>query len=138
MLQVFAFRSEVLRVARYDFLQTAEQGTLNYRTRKFSVFSLLYLQVIDLCDIPPECGLEWCHLLPHVTFRVLAAGGDGTVGWILNAIDNLKLKVRDRCPCPRGEFSSSAKQKSSRQATLDFFGPFSFVCCVCGRFKWCV
>ena len=50
-------------------------------------------QVIDLCDIPPECGLEWCHLLPHVTFRVLAAGGDGTVGWILKAIDNLKLKV---------------------------------------------
>ena len=52
------------------------------------------MKVIDLCDLPPECGLEWCHLLPHVTFRVLAAGGDGTVGWILSAIDNLKLKVR--------------------------------------------
>jgi len=49
-------------------------------------------QVIDLADIPPECGLQWCQLLPHVTFRVLAAGGDGTVGWVLNAIDNLKIK----------------------------------------------
>ena len=50
-------------------------------------------QVIDLYDIPPEGGLEWCHLLPHITFRVLVAGGDGTIGWVLNAIDNLKLKV---------------------------------------------
>lgn len=49
-------------------------------------------QVIDLNDVPPENGLEWCHLLPDVTFRVLVCGGDGTIGWVLNAIDNLKLK----------------------------------------------
>ena len=54
---------------------------------------LSLFKVIDLCDIPPECGLEWCHMVPDTTFRVLAAGGDGTVGWILNAIDNLKLQV---------------------------------------------
>lgn len=51
------------------------------------------LQVLDLSDIPPECGLEWCHLLPHVTCRVLVAGGDGTIGWVLQAIDKLKQKV---------------------------------------------
>ena len=49
--------------------------------------------MIDLSEIPPEGALEWCLLLPHVTWRVLVAGGDGTVGWVLSAIDNLKLKV---------------------------------------------
>ena len=55
--------------------------------------SLKLLQVIDLCELPPEGALEWCLLLPHVTWRVLVAGGDGTVGWVLSAIDKLKLKV---------------------------------------------
>ena len=50
-------------------------------------------QVIDLHDMQPENALEWCHLLPDVVFRVLVCGGDGTVGWVLNAIENLKLKV---------------------------------------------
>jgi len=49
--------------------------------------------VIDLSEIPPEGALEWCLLLPHVTWRILVAGGDGTVGWVLSAIDKLKLKV---------------------------------------------
>lgn len=53
----------------------------------------LRLQVIDLNDVPPENGLEWCHLLPDLTFRVLVCGGDGSVGWVLNAINHLKLKV---------------------------------------------
>ena len=51
------------------------------------------LQVIDLSEIPPEGALEWCLLLPYVTWRVLVAGGDGTVGWVLSAVDKLKLKV---------------------------------------------
>ena len=50
-------------------------------------------QVIDLSEIPPQSGLEWCHLLPRVDCRVLVAGGDGTVGWVLHAIDDLKLQV---------------------------------------------
>ena len=49
--------------------------------------------MIDLADIPPESGLEWCRLLPNVTCQVLVAGGDGTVGWVLSAIDNLHLPV---------------------------------------------
>jgi len=50
-------------------------------------------QVIDLSEIPPEGALEWCLLLPCVTWRVLVAGGDGTVGWVLSAVDKLKLRV---------------------------------------------
>lgn len=48
-------------------------------------------QVIDLAELSPECALEWCHLIPTTTCRVLIAGGDGTVGWVLHAIDKLKL-----------------------------------------------
>ena len=50
-------------------------------------------QVIDLHDLPPEAGLEWCHLIPDVQCRVLVAGGDGTVCWVMNAIENLNLNV---------------------------------------------
>lgn len=53
------------------------------------------LQVIDVHEIPPESGLEWCHLLPDVSFYVLVCGGDGTIGWVLNAIENLNLKVNE-------------------------------------------
>ncbi|CAH1795394.1 unnamed protein product [Owenia fusiformis] len=60
-------------------------------------------QVIDLHEISPQHGLEWCHLLPEVTCRVLVAGGDGTVGWVLDTIDNLKLKPAPQvCILPLG------------------------------------
>lgn len=49
-------------------------------------------QVIDLADLPPESGLEWAHLIPHHKCKVLVAGGDGTVGWVLSAIEKLKLQ----------------------------------------------
>ena len=64
-------------------------------TSNFNIF-----QVIDLCDMHPENALEWCHLLPDVLFRVLVCGGDGSVGWVLNAIENLKLKVNTCSPRP--------------------------------------
>ncbi|XP_064627628.1 diacylglycerol kinase epsilon-like [Lineus longissimus] len=48
-------------------------------------------QVIDLHDLPPENALEWCRLVPNITCRVLVCGGDGTIGWVLNAIDKLGL-----------------------------------------------
>ncbi|KAF0301513.1 Diacylglycerol kinase epsilon [Amphibalanus amphitrite] len=49
-------------------------------------------QVVDLGDQRPEDGLEWCHLVGPERCRVLVAGGDGTVDWVLNAIENLKLQ----------------------------------------------
>lgn len=51
------------------------------------------VQVLDLSEFGPECGLEICRFLPEHTCRVLACGGDGTVGWILAAIDKANLPV---------------------------------------------
>ena len=50
-------------------------------------------QVIDLSETPPESGLEICRLLSQHSCRVLVCGGDGTVGWVLTAIDKCKLPV---------------------------------------------
>ncbi|KAG8227371.1 hypothetical protein J437_LFUL000379 [Ladona fulva] len=50
-------------------------------------------QIVDLCACSPEVALQWCSLLGDVKAFVMVAGGDGTVGWVLNAIDSLKLKV---------------------------------------------
>ncbi|KAJ4444343.1 hypothetical protein ANN_06135, partial [Periplaneta americana] len=50
-------------------------------------------QVVDLAEHPPETALEWCCLLGEVRATVLVAGGDGTIGWVLNAVDKLQLKV---------------------------------------------
>ncbi|XP_046569665.1 diacylglycerol kinase epsilon-like [Haliotis rubra] len=60
-------------------------------------------QVIDLHDIPPESGLEWCHLLPLIPVRVLVCGGDGTIGWVLKSIEKLQFKKPPRvCILPLG------------------------------------
>lgn len=49
-------------------------------------------QVIDLHDLPPESGLEWCNLIPNHTCRIVVAGGDGTIGWVMDTINKLGLK----------------------------------------------
>ncbi|XP_005102379.1 diacylglycerol kinase epsilon [Aplysia californica] len=60
-------------------------------------------QVIDIQDVSPENALEWCNLLPDVTFRLLVCGGDGTIGWVLTAIEKLKLQNPPRlCILPLG------------------------------------
>ena len=52
-------------------------------------------QVFDLSELPPSKALQLCTLLPPGSVRVLVCGGDGTVGWVLDAIDTMKLKVKD-------------------------------------------
>ena len=59
--------------------------------------SLVYLsQVIDVSETSPEEALKICHLVPDVRFSVLVCGGDGTVGWVLRAIEQADMKVRER------------------------------------------
>ena len=52
------------------------------------------VQAIDLSDQEPMIALQLCTLLKDTQCRLLVAGGDGTVAWVLNAVQDLKLKVR--------------------------------------------
>ncbi|XP_048526386.1 eye-specific diacylglycerol kinase isoform X2 [Dendroctonus ponderosae] len=47
-------------------------------------------QVFDLTQGGPKFGLELFRKVPNL--RVLACGGDGTVGWVLSVIDQIKMK----------------------------------------------
>ncbi|XP_061129890.1 diacylglycerol kinase epsilon [Syngnathus typhle] len=54
------------------------------------------VQVFDLSQLAPSKALQLCTLLPPGSLRVLVCGGDGTVGWVLDAIDGMKLKGQDQ------------------------------------------
>ncbi|XP_019372695.1 PREDICTED: diacylglycerol kinase epsilon isoform X2 [Gavialis gangeticus] len=54
------------------------------------------VQVFDLKKIAPAKALQLCTLLPCNSVRVLVCGGDGTVGWVLDAIDEMKIKGQER------------------------------------------
>lgn len=57
--------------------------------------------MFDLSELNPSKALQLCTLLPPGSVRVLVCGGDGTVGWVLDAVDTMKLKVRWFCHKPR-------------------------------------
>uniref|UniRef100_A0A3Q2U023 Diacylglycerol kinase n=1 Tax=Fundulus heteroclitus TaxID=8078 RepID=A0A3Q2U023_FUNHE len=54
------------------------------------------VQVFDLSELTPPKALQLCTLLPPGRVLVLVCGGDGTVGWVLDAIDAMKLKDQDQ------------------------------------------
>ena len=76
---------------------------------------LNHAQVIDLVDKSPEEALHWCRLLPEHTCRVIVAGGDGSIGWVLNTIYKMKLKV------------SSLTYISSQNCSYFFSKLYSFI-----------
>ncbi|XP_070592106.1 diacylglycerol kinase epsilon isoform X1 [Erythrolamprus reginae] len=54
------------------------------------------VQVFDLTKTTPAKALQLCTWLPSNSARVLVCGGDGTVGWVLDAIDSMKIKGQER------------------------------------------
>lgn len=82
-----------------SFFEKGISQDCNFCAKQDSDLSLLssFLQVFDLSELTPSKALQLCTLLPPGSVRVLVCGGDGTVGWVLDAIDTMKLKVR--CDC---------------------------------------
>ncbi|KAF7282525.1 hypothetical protein GWI33_002561 [Rhynchophorus ferrugineus] len=48
-------------------------------------------QVIDLTNRKPSAALQWCVLLAPKVVKVLVAGGDGTIAWVLTSSHKLDL-----------------------------------------------
>ncbi|XP_037946640.1 diacylglycerol kinase epsilon-like isoform X2 [Teleopsis dalmanni] len=50
------------------------------------------LQVMQLCTRGPHDALQWAIKAQPRPCRILVAGGDGTIGWVLNTIYSLGIK----------------------------------------------
>jgi len=50
-------------------------------------------QVVDLSEGRMEEVVEWCVLAGPVRCTVVVCGGDGTIAWLLNIADKMKLKT---------------------------------------------
>ena len=72
------------------FVNTASGGQQGLYVMSQLIKYLNHHQVFDLKLISPELVLEKYSKLPS-GFKVVACGGDGTVGWILNSIQKLNL-----------------------------------------------
>jgi hypothetical protein len=49
------------------------------------------LQIVNLAEEGPEAALHWWSSNVKMKYRILVCGGDGTVGWVVNALETLKL-----------------------------------------------
>ncbi|NXC12288.1 DGKE kinase, partial [Corythaeola cristata] len=78
----------------WNTLSEGYPAVVKYETVKKT--NLKELKVFDLSKIAPAKALQLCTLLPCNAVRVLVCGGDGTVGWVLDAIDEMKIKGQER------------------------------------------
>lgn len=63
---------------------------VNFQKLKFPISFIIKLfkfQVFDLTDGGPQLAIELFKKVPNV--RLLACGGDGTVGWLLSVLDKI-------------------------------------------------
>jgi diacylglycerol kinase (ATP) len=53
-------------------------------------YGSLFFQVFDLTEGGPQPAIELFKKVPNV--RLLACGGDGTVGWLLSVLDKVPIE----------------------------------------------
>ncbi|KJE89237.1 diacylglycerol kinase alpha [Capsaspora owczarzaki ATCC 30864] len=74
------------------FINPKSGGKQGVKLMQIFQWLLNPMQVFDLTQGGPAAGLK---LFANVAnYRILVCGGDGTVGWVLSAIDNLQLNPR--------------------------------------------
>jgi len=82
------------------------------------------VQAIDLSNQEPTIALQLCTLLKDTQCRLLVAGGDGTVAWVLNAVQDLKLQhLPETALLPLGtgnDLSRSIGWGAHMESKLDF------------------
>ncbi|KAF8776930.1 Diacylglycerol kinase epsilon like protein [Argiope bruennichi] len=82
---------------------SSDDCSMKHHWVKGNIHALCSCDVIDLHEVKPEKALQWCKLITDQICRILVAGGDGTVGWVLNAIDNLNIEPLPQiCILPLG------------------------------------
>ncbi len=65
------------------------------------------IQVYDLADGDPTAALQKFMVLPRL--RLLVCGGDGSVSWVMNSLENIRNNSRDvEWASPVGEASALA------------------------------
>lgn len=53
------------------------------------------LQVMEMSNRGPHEALQWVAKTSPTACRILIAGGDGTISWVLNTIYRLNIKVNE-------------------------------------------
>nr|XP_058930862.1 diacylglycerol kinase iota isoform X3 [Kogia breviceps] len=69
--------------------KVSKRGTEGTKVLQMFMWYLNPRQVFDLSQEGPKDALELYRKVPNL--RILACGGDGTVGWILSILDELQL-----------------------------------------------
>ena len=88
------FRSSYLFLFHYFYLGNGKSGSNEACHILSSARKVLNaVQAIDLSDQEPKIALQLCALLKETQCRLLIAGGDGTIAWVLNAVQDLDVKV---------------------------------------------
>lgn len=61
------------------------------------------IQIFELSSVGPDAALNLVSKMKSTTCRILVAGGDGTIGWILNEIVKKNIRpIPEVCILPIG------------------------------------